>query len=124
LNARPSTTLITSSTLLGEKNQKYPVSEVSATPVPTPLVPCAGTCQLTRTWKRPLFKHRVRESATHGPEAASGTATADGAASPPVWGPLPIARSERAASARTLRIALMELTDSDHRPARGGAAGS
>src|SRR5438552_8906952 len=38
LNARPSTTLITISTLLEEKNQKYPVSLVRATACPAPLV--------------------------------------------------------------------------------------
>src|SRR5512138_320480 len=49
-NARPSTTLTTSSTLLELKNQKYPVSPVSAAAVPVPeaVVDCQATVTLNR----------------------------------------------------------------------------
>src|SRR5438552_13447837 len=66
---------MTSSTLLLEKNQKYPVSPVSGTAVPTPLVPWEGTRQDTSILNLPLFRQSVKDPATHGPSSGtSGTA--------------------------------------------------
>src|SRR5262249_6299553 len=48
---------MTSSMLLEEKNQNWPVSPVSGTAVAFPLVPCAGTRQETSTLKRLSLRH-------------------------------------------------------------------
>src|SRR5439155_10407433 len=54
--ARPSTTLMMSSRLLLEKNQNAPVSPVTGTACPEPLVPMLTARQATRTLKRPSFR--------------------------------------------------------------------
>src|SRR5262249_54317838 len=59
--ALPSSTLIISSRLFGEKNQKTPVSEATGIAVPLPLVPWGGTAQLTWTLKRPFWSRSVVE---------------------------------------------------------------
>src|SRR5215471_8827515 len=65
LKARPSTTLMTSSRLLSEKNQKEPVSPVIGTALARPKVPWEGTRQATWTRNRPAFKQSVEREAAH-----------------------------------------------------------
>src|SRR5262245_44725605 len=72
---QPATTLTTISTLFEEKNQKYPVSPVKPTACPDPFCPCA-VAHATRTWNRPLLRHRVVASGTQGARLAFGEAGA------------------------------------------------
>src|SRR5450432_2321171 len=51
--------LITTSVLLGLKNQKYPVSVVRAVAVPKPLLACDALDQAAWTVNRPLSSRRV-----------------------------------------------------------------
>src|SRR5258705_474053 len=98
--------------LLVEKNQKYPVSPVSAAAVPTPLVPWDGTRQLTWALNRPPFKHSVCASTTQGPvaPAASSETKPDFSAAGAAAGfSLTAARSDRATTVRALNRLLADV---------------
>src|SRR5260370_12411296 len=62
--------------LFAVKNQKWPVSPVSGVACPIPLVPCEGTRQETRTWKRPPFKQSAFGFAVQDVPASVGLAPA------------------------------------------------
>src|SRR6059036_3196352 len=65
LKDRPSTTLITTSTLLELKNHRYPVSLVSDTAEAVP--DAVVDAHTTVTLNRPEFRHRVVAPGTQGP---------------------------------------------------------
>src|ERR1700726_861306 len=69
--AQPSSTLTTTSTLVLAKNQKYPVSAVSATAWPPPARP-AGVSQVATTWKRLLPRQSEASPSTQVPIGVAG----------------------------------------------------
>ena len=70
LTPRASRTLTISSTLLGEKNQKYPVSLVSWTGWPMPVRPRPSS-QSTSMWKRQPFRLKPKGVSPHGVNSAT-----------------------------------------------------
>src|SRR6266404_657688 len=64
LTGRPSTTLITTSTLLVLKNQRYPVSPVSETAEAVPVA--VVDVQTTVTLNRPALRQRIVAPGTQG----------------------------------------------------------
>src|SRR5260370_20861681 len=69
--AQPSSTLTTTSTLVLAKNQKYPVSAVSATAWPPPAWP-AGVSQVATAWKRLLPRQSEASPSTQVPIGVAG----------------------------------------------------